>query len=152
MSLFHQERFPFGINGVECDFPSTRVTTRSLIKSIGRSGLSRAVRPIIAQNSICPAMVRCSALAWVLACPYRVSFIRTGIPIIFSLWILKASGLWRCRSEACSTSLHGGFHQVEILDLQRSERGVADQLVIMGTDNDGDPFLVYPFQVFEDFQ
>jgi len=46
--VFHQELFSFGTNGVECNSPSARATRVSRTKSIGKSGLLRAVRPIIA--------------------------------------------------------------------------------------------------------
>ena len=48
--------------------------------------------------------------------------------------------------------LHGAFHQVQILDLQGSGRGVAHQFVVVGADDDGDPFLVDAFQVVENFE
>jgi len=79
--ISHQLRFPSGTKGVASVGPSARATNKSRTKSIGRSGLSKAVLPTKAQNSICPAIVRRSACACARACSYKSSFMRTGIPI-----------------------------------------------------------------------
>jgi integral membrane sensor domain MASE1 len=74
----------------------------SMMKETGRSGLSIAARPTVAQNSIWPAIVRCSALASNLANSYKSSSILTGMPMVVSrmlyfttkvvineMWLLK---------------------------------------------------------------
>src|SRR5690606_24265906 len=61
-----------GIKSVASLRGSAREANDSAIKLTGRSGLSRAARPTLAQYSTCPAMLRCSAWASVRACSYSV--------------------------------------------------------------------------------
>lgn len=59
-----------GMNGVAWSRGSASDTRVSAMKDTGRSGLSRAARPTLAQYSTWPEMLRCSAVASALAWSY----------------------------------------------------------------------------------
>jgi hypothetical protein len=69
------------MNGVASVLGSASDAKEAVINEIGRSGLSIAVLPTVAQNSSWPAIVRCSDLASDFAASYRLSSILTGMPI-----------------------------------------------------------------------
>jgi hypothetical protein len=84
------------MNGVASALGSDSDAKEAVINEIGRSGLSIAALPTVAQNSSWPAIVRCSDLASDFAASYRFLSILTGMPIKnppFTLSYYKSSNI-----------------------------------------------------------
>jgi hypothetical protein len=82
------------MNGLASALGSASDAKEAVINEMGRSGLSIAALPTVAQNSSWPAIVRCSDLASDFAASYRFSSILTGMPIKnlpFVLFYYKSS-------------------------------------------------------------
>src|SRR5699024_7638775 len=71
-----------GTNGVASLRGSASEASDSAMKLIGKSGLSSAARPILAQYSTWPAIVRCSILASERAWSYNVWSMRMDVDVL----------------------------------------------------------------------